>query len=392
MGGRVQAKVVKSPVLLKSVQQPIEKQITVDEVPINQILEVKAPERLQMPSVIPEPTPEPIPSPVAQVVAEPAPIIPPEAKATNGTIRILSPSKNAKLFVPNDSSQPQVKVTFKWQVRPAGQPAVLEIVRLGSASSGPPYRSENILSEKETGEIPILFDRPGAYEWRLKPQEGSAFAAETHSGRFEIGDRFQGIKLFDPLIAGEATASNVYSGSLKREFDITFHWEPYPTANQYLIRFFKSAADQIPTLEEKLSESKYISQKKRAFTGQVVYEVETTLPSGFKVKSRRVPFRFDFLPPIPVLPANQTVLNAEAIASNGNRILFTWQKTNFTEVYEIEFSKEKNFYKPFKKKQLKENFLLEEVFPPGSYYWRIKSITQGVTSPPSQPSLFEVRP
>ena len=84
------------------------------------------------------------------------------------------------------------------------------------------------------------------------------------------------------------------------------------------------------------------------------------------------------------MPEDKAVFTRAQLASEGNSILLTWQKTNFTDFYQIEIARDAGFSSIFKRVDLKENFYVLKSPPSGTYYWRVRSSAKSAFSAPSE--------
>ena len=101
---------------------------------------------------------------------------------------------------------------------------------------------------------------------------------------------------------------------------------------------------------------------------------------------------FQFDPPTPVFPADKAQLSVKDLHAKENRILFTWQKTNFTDSYEISISSDPTFQTVLLKRKTTENFFVLKAPKPGSYYWRVISNAGAISSSPSAAAQVNVVP
>jgi hypothetical protein len=75
-----------------------------------------------------------------------------------------------------------------------------------------------------------------------------------------------------------------------------------------------------------------------------------------------------------------------------NRILFTWQKTNFTDTYEIAIAADSAFKTVLLTRKTAENFFVLTAPKVGTYYWRVESTAGKLKSGPSAPAEVDVVP
>jgi hypothetical protein len=78
------------------------------------------------------------------------------------------------------------------------------------------------------------------------------------------------------------------------------------------------------------------------------------------------------------------------IAREGHSVLITWQKTNFTDFYELELAQDAAFAKIITKEKLRDNFYVYRSPVPGKYWWRVRGSSGTTMSPESAPLQFTV--
>jgi hypothetical protein len=112
--------------------------------------------------------------------------------------------------------------------------------------------------------------------------------------------------------------------------------------------------------------------------------------NGFSARSPEGKFLFSFLSPRLTLPKPGAVVELKSIGPKG--LLFTWQKTSFTQRYDFQISRESEFQTPLKNLQVRENFLVVQGLKQGTYFWRVIAIGEGgVKSTPGVPARLEIR-
>ena len=206
-----------------------------------------------------------------------------------------------------------------------------------------------------------------------------------------MSPEIEAIKLLPPLIGGRDSNTNKYSGKLLQEFDVALRWEPYPGVRKYLITIFDKYKKMI--LKKSVDGSTYSFNKKKVYVGEIYYTVSGETTNGFKMHSPIRPFIFNFLSPELTNPLNQTSVKTAHIEKTGVGVLFTWQKTNFTESYELELASDATFSNVIKRQGTTGNFLLISGIRPGQYWWRVRSIAVGeLKSTPGVPFKITVLP
>lgn len=207
---------------------------------------------------------------------------------------------------------------------------------------------------------------------------------QTHKAlatrRFEFSPVIESLTLNPPLVAGQHMANNAFMGALQKDFKVDFSWSGPPAVTNFRLDFFHQPTDKKAGLSFPVKGNRFALKRSQAINGTFYYQVVGN-KGPFVLVSKRAPFRFDFLPPLPTVPIDGATLKGQ---TGGTEVLFTWQKTNFTESYRFELSRTPDFSKPIYKKDLKENFLIIRRVTPGTFYWRVQGIAGKVTSVPSQ--------
>jgi hypothetical protein len=328
-------------------------------------------------------SPSPVPSPSVSV--SPSPIAPP---LIAWKLQMTSPPANAKLPVPDGSTKAVREVAAQWKIEPANvAPPSLTLVLRRAAREGEGFKevARNVVPVKK-GKARYVWaiKAPGTYEYEVLGDQDSSFA----KNRFSIPSEFKSLEPLDPLIGGSSQTSNLITGGERlKKFDLTFRWKPFPGAKDYRIAF-QSKPGAKPSFEKTVGGTEYSLNKGKVFSGRILYRIVANLPSGFQVTSDLQPFSFEFMPPIPVIPSHQASIKPKK--HDDLSVLLTWQKTNFTESYQVEASTDVGFTKPFFKRKLVENFYILNVPAPGKVYWRVKGFAHGVVSPQSNIAEFTV--
>ena len=170
--------------------------------------------------------------------------------------------------------------------------------------------------------------------------------------------------------------------------EIRVRWREYPDAEEYGVSVYKDEQGKEQIFNKTVETNQYVLNKERIYTGAIYYRISASLESGFLAISTLAPFRFDFLPPSLVLPMDRAALSRANLAKEGNRILLTWQKTNFTKTYEIQVARDRGFRDVLVSNKTVENFFVIDTPPAGTYFWRVRSVADGTASPPS--SAYEL--
>lgn len=352
-------------------------------------------QQIQAKKVFQNPQPLPSPSPSAVPVA-PSPTPPPAPTFTAEEaekVKILLPKKNEQFTVENNARVAQKNIPLVWKMNPENGEAQVTIWKILPGGELKQVFEKIIPAKKGQGKYTFNAQEPGDYHWEIRGPTGKAISTEANTkSSFGVYPEFIGIKSLSPLFGGKTSTSNKLSGDLLTDFDIVLRWEQYPQLNQYRIWFGKSPTSNTALLERTVDKPEFSFNKKKIFTGQVYYKVTGKLPNGFIVSSGVQKFTFNFLPPVQMTPEDNANLELRSLRREGNRILFTWQKTNFTAGYEIEIAKDPKFTQLFLKRALKENYFVLPAPAEGQYWWRVRGFSKELSSPMSSSFNFKISP
>ncbi|MGK5085975.1 hypothetical protein WDW86_00295 [Bdellovibrionota bacterium FG-2] len=361
ISGRVSGESKTKKIILRS----REKDIAIDK---NQkeVIQV-APPSPMVPKVSPRPIPSPIPAPSPSAI----PV----------QITLLTPSDGQILKIEPGSLKPEKNVELSFSVSPVQTPLEISLVRIEGSSKQELFR-EAIKTQAGKGAKLWIAHNPGIYEWEVdRAHDTGKGGNESAQGRFSIEPQFEGIQLQEPLVGGTVARSNRIQGNRLKSFDLTFRWNPYKEAKEYVIRV-SNGENQI-LIEKKTKATRYEFNKNKILLGTVFYSIEAKLENGFIVQSPKKEFTFTFLPPMLTQPRDKAEL--------ANRALLTWQKTNFTGSYVLEISGDSEFKKIILHKEQKENFYVFTSPEIRHYWWRVQGIAQGVKSDFSKPLSFTIK-
>lgn len=313
-----------------------------------------------------------------------APLTPPAPSA----LEILSPLPGSTLSVPKESKQLARTVNFSWRIKPAAPKLLLRVFR-GDSASRPVFQREVSL-KSGVGAIDWTATQSGNYTWQLLSTDARALDLKGRPTQFtfRIDPRVQGIELLDPLIAGKLSTSNQVEGQLVKNFSVTLRWKAEARVSSSYTLWFGATADSAqPMMEKVVDRAEFSFNKDKLFASPVFYRVQARVDS-WVLTSETKKFLFNFLPPILVVPEDRSTVSPEAGVEN--TILFTWQKTNFTEGYELELAADPKFKKMIEKKVLKENYHVLPMPKPGVYYWRARAFSKTVSSSYGKANEFTV--
>ena len=309
---------------------------------------------------------------------------------------VISPASGKRYEIPKGTTKPSVKVTFTWKAKPAGKDITFSLWHLKETGSNGEIAREAVYHEafKTKAKPSILsheITEAGNYEWEILSGDGGSLAAlGKSSATFQINPKFEGIKVDDPLVGGMRGASNEVKDTVLDNFDITLNWKAFPGAKEYRLEFFAPDNLSKPLKTIVTQETFHSLNKGKIFTGRIAYRITAKLAGGFEVGSGNQAFVFDFLPPRPVQPEPGAKVSQREVATDG--ILFTWQKTNFTDSYDLEIATDAQFKHLVAKENLEDNFMIVTSPGVGSYWWRTRSHSKGVTSAMSPPAGLTITP
>ncbi len=226
---------------------------------------------------------------------------------------------------------------------------------------------------------------PGDYRIEVKRNDINDDAQNIVTpSDFQVAPEFEGIVLHKPEFKSEKPSDD----DLRRT-QVQLGWDAYPGVSTYRLQITRTNGTvedlQVPAPNFSILREN-ISDKERK------YVVSAPLPGGWLVKSRQDDIIFDFTPPHPVTPANNTALTENDNLWDGRGVLFTWQKTGISEGYILEVSEDPSFSRLVVNRRQKDNFL---VFKPASrdvtYYWRVRAFAKDQVSAPSEAFQFSVK-
>jgi hypothetical protein len=319
---------------------------------------------------------------------------PPEPKPDPVTARILTPPQGAILGLSPGSTSRQVGAGLGWRTNIKTASTRVRVFRV---DAGKRERIADRVVQSQDGQaaITLPIDRPGSYEWVVeRSSAGESGPSVLARSSFRVRPDFEGIELLRPSVGGENLSSNRADGVLLREFSgISLRWQGLPDARRYKVRIYRGDQEGKPALEKEVGETQYTFNRGKLLKGRFRYRVYALLPGGFIAKSRADAFEFAFLAPALVQPRNGELLNSRKAGPGGSpkSVLFTWEKTHFTDFYELEIALDPEFKNLSSRKRIRENFQAIPMPDPGTYYWRVRAISQKTSSAPSAPNTLIIQ-
>ncbi len=316
------------------------------------------------------------------------PIVPVAQPPSKVEIRFLSPKEGELIALEKDSKALEKTIEFQWEVTPTTQDKQLLVIK--NDKDEEVYNKEVRSDSQGKGSEGVPIRAPGNYRWELKKPDGSLLQDPSISSRFTLSPEFEGIEVLSPLVGGAQTKSNKYLGAGKKNFDITLLWKAYPKVKTYTVKIMNAPVDGKVLMEKSVHKTEYLFNKGKIFSGKIYYKIFALLPSGFMATSTPTEFNFDFLPPLLVQPQMSAKIVKKDLKGDNGKVLLTWQKTSFTEAYELEIGSDSEFKNPLFKNKVKENFYVFRPTSGGKYYWRVKSYSESTESVFSQANQFEL--
>jgi hypothetical protein len=371
-----------------------------------------------LPSVLPspvievKPSPKPLWSAAPVVLASPSPIpvkpspSPSPSPSTTATtppvsaIEITTPSIQSPLQIkpvgPVKMGQPlNYPLELSWKTKPAPAKLKVTVERLENGqTTGAPVFSGVVTPKGKQSSVSINLARPGRYRITYQTPEGTPLPRSVKAAKTEIvlNPEVAAIEALPPFVGGELLTSNQVLSRQLKNFDITLRWKAIEGVQKYRIWLANSANATQPLLVRVTEKPEFIFNKDKVFSGKLFYKISADLGQGYQAISGLQSFNFDFLAPRPTNPKDGAQVNQQTIQGEQGNILLTWQKTSFTEKYELQISLTKDFSKPLLQNDTQENFYVFRFPNPGVYYWRVRGFAAGVKSPYSAIQKLEIIP
>lgn len=335
-------------------------------------------------------------------VAQPAPPPPPPPPPPPARLVRITAGPHfddSEIFLTGEGSDAKYekKLTMNFEVEPPTQGTQVAFWRLSENRKA--ISKEPILKEKTVARGSRRFLEwkgipPGPYVWEILDEKGGRFPNATRNrGEIEVAKKLDVIQIAAPLIAGRRSYSNRIDREPIQNFEIKLEWKAVPGVKKYEVHFSKAPVPTERDPKVTTDTNEYIFSKNQILSGVRYYRVSATLENGYVVQSPMQKLTFQFLPPSLVVPEGGSVVSKRALLKEDqNRILFTWQKTNFTLAYEIEVAKDQEFQAVLIKKKLLDNYFVYTNPNTGQYFWRVRSISKDIASQMSPPQQFTVAP
>lgn len=233
------------------------------------------------------------------------------------------------------------------------------------------------------------FEKPGAYQVEVRNADGTKIGKGVMT-QFVVGAEYGGIETEAPLVGGEPIDSNRFTGKRLSEFDVVLRWKPLVGRDEYQV--LVKNRDGQSLVDQKVKGTNFAFPKGKIYSEALVYQIRAEYPNGYVAVSKSENFLFNFNSPALTLPAEGTIIKLSDPTVGAKGIIFTWQRTTFTQGYLFEMSSDEAFSSSYKQASIKENFLVYRGLKPGTYWWRVRSLSQGMKSPPGHPFKITVTP
>jgi hypothetical protein len=336
------------------------------------------------PSPEPPPPPPPLPSPSPSPLPAPAEHV--------ELVQLLNPPDGSTITLDPWSERAEKTVDLAWKITPDDARLLVTLYRITGTDREEVYH-DVVAATGGKGTAGWAINKPGPYVWDVKQPDGSPLKLPGKtSATFTLDPRFRGIVALDPLVGGEKMTSNLLQGKQLKNFDITLKWNPYPDAGDYTIWFGSAPGSKKALLEKRVDKPEYSFNRDKVYTGSIYWRVSAALPSGFIAESEVKSFSFSFLAPLLVVPKDRATMTKAQLIAEDDSLLLTWQKTNFTEGYELEIGRDRNFGNLYVKQRTRENFYVFKSPPVGTYWWRVRAYSKNLWSPPSSANQILVTP
>lgn len=329
-----------------------------------------SPEPSETPSPEPSPTPSPEPSP------SPSPV-PPRIKSS--AIKITEPVAGQVLSIPAGKSPP-LKQALVYESPTLPSSEVMMILRNGE---GKELLRRTVTANKGRGGLLATFERPGDYLVELRNPDATKIGRGVRTP-FTVAADYEGIEVEPPLVGGEPIDSNKFTGKRLQDFDVVLRWKPLEGIEKYRLVVQTTAGQK--AIDEQVDGTKFTLPKGKMPTDALNYQIRANFPNGYSATSKKVSFLFNFVSPPQTQPkdGDSISLADPEVLKQQNGILFSWQRTTFTDAYEFEIAIDPRFAKVLKRVKVKQedNFIVFRNLKPRDYWWRVRAISGELKSPP----------
>lgn len=308
------------------------------------------------------------------IVGQAAVLLGAAACFANPAFEALEPAPGAVVSIDSGSRKAVKELTLKWRSAD-GRPDPRVRVRLQRQEPPVTWRNDGEASAR------VTLGAPGTYSWELR-REGRSVARFS----FELSPRYEGIEMLRPLVSGQVLDSNQVDDEPLRKFSLRLGWVAYEGARSYEVRFGGRTY--------RTREPGWLSGLTRVPAEPIRYEILARLPSGFTVSSGPQEFDFRFLPPLLLSPRRGDTLRMSEGGPDlqDGALVLKWKPTHFTRAYEVELAFDEAFAEVARSLSGREPMARVAGLRAGTYYWRVRSVGDGVRSPFSDPHRITLAP
>jgi hypothetical protein len=231
----------------------------------------------------------------------------------------------------------------------------------------------------------------GGFFWRVRSSRGlGKYSDFSKPNKLAVG-------LESPKLPPELEKS--YTAKSPKEFlkpgpTMAVTWKPLPKANGYKVVVMdqNSRAKVFETvtkdygLEVSLPKSGEYQAMVAATNEKGKLVSPFSEPSTLKFEKK-----LDFKKPKISYPVNGTTVVSFG-GSKTNSMILDWTKVSGAKGYRLQFSKTKDFKKVFlDKKVAKDQYFVNDEFPGGTIYWRVRAEYEGLDSGWTEPRYFDIQ-
>ena len=294
-------------------------------------------------------------------------------------LKLLSPAPNSTII----TAARAFPVTFSWEPAPGTVAVYLEIARDGKFTKGIIVRpaAKNSVAEM----LP-----EGGYYWRIKGVDAGTRTADYSDVRKLAVIRDDPVRLVSPQ------NNETITYGLKPPI-INFRWLENKLASEYTVEISKdplfktitqSASTQLRDISIDALEAGTYYWRVNTKNANLASYVGTSPSRQINIVKRVV-----INPPSLISPPDATKLST-AMFGKDKKFIFSWSADSQVSQYDLMISRDKDFGNIFFRVKNAENFYaFDKTLPPGTYYWRVGSLSdsgQGIFSRPNTLAVVSV--
>lgn len=316
---------------------------------------------------------------IVQKLSEGQTIIVKENDFVQPQLTMISPSPNKKILSHTKENQ---NIEFQWKtLNMQDIDLVLELSADKNFS-----KIQNSYDIKNIENVTMSL-QSGIYYWRIRD------ASIEDVNQILVGSRIQIIQSLPPKLL--SPVQNYEYVFRKRKPSVRFIWSETNRADSYRLLIADNSSLEHPIIDQRCkSASSIISTLKEGIYYWQVIPYFSINEIGYSAHSEIHSFKVEktgnLIAPIPLVPANNSVVNIEKTAKKAS---FSWKAESEALSYKIEFSRDKDFSAIEKTIESSKNYISligSQEFSVGRWYWRITQQDQeGNFSKFSEPISFQ---